>query len=64
MSLLVPILPRPGTIRTSSRLRMWWLTRMRGYRLERSCQVPHLGWFGNVRYTRECILSASEKRAA
>lgn len=45
-----------GTIVTGSRLRMWFLTRFRGYRIRQRRQVPEAKAFGRIGYRRQWLL--------
>ena len=40
-------IPEDPSLRTSSRLRMWWLHSVRGYRVLKKKYQPHAGWFGS-----------------
>ena len=41
-----------GTVKTHSRVHAWWLTKCRGYRLERLEESPNSISFGQVVYKR------------
>lgn len=47
------------TVVTESRLKMWYLTRMRGYRIRRRQQVPQVSLFGRIGYRRQWMLARS-----
>jgi hypothetical protein len=49
-----------GLVRTAWRLRAWWLTRVRGYRLMSVSRAPHSNFLGQVIYTRWWTVAAPQ----
>lgn len=47
-------------IQTTSRLRRWWLTFARGYRLTTTRRTPQSGLFGSIYYRTLYILERKE----
>ena len=45
-----------GRVTTTSRLRVWWLQSVRGYRLENKRRVPHQNAFGEIYYKNTWVL--------
>lgn len=55
----------PGGIRdisTTSGLRAWWLSNVRGYQIRSITQLPRVGSFGRVRYDRRWILAPRDAK--
>jgi len=50
----------PESCFTGSRLRVWWLTRLRGYRVARVNLVPRQALLGRIAYTRIWRLESRE----
>ena len=46
----------PGAVRTSSRIRKWWLTTVRGYTIEKSALYPRKYAGGRMKYSRYWVL--------
>lgn len=46
-------------VATASMLKMWWLTKVGGYRVTRSVQVPKTAMFGRIAYERRWWLRAA-----
>ena len=44
------------TLWTTSALKVWWLTKFRGFRVITVRQVPSESAFGGVRYTRKWLV--------
>lgn len=45
-----------GTVETSSKLRLWWLSTMQGYEVLEEKMSPRKGSFGRVSYVRVWVL--------
>ena len=48
----------PSEIEVSSRLEMWWLVWVRGYRVKKRSQAPKLQLFGRILYKTTWFLRA------
>jgi putative hemolysin len=42
--------PKGNRVQTTSAFRMWWLTRLKGYRVVLVKRAPELNSFGQIRY--------------
>ncbi|MBI2433830.1 MAG: hypothetical protein HYV26_13265 [Candidatus Hydrogenedentes bacterium] len=55
----------PGGVRdicTTSGVRAWWLSTVRGYQVRSIVQMPRVGSFGRVRYYRRWISRPVEEK--
>lgn len=52
-------------VTTASRVRVWWLTNFRGYRVARTTMAPRSDMFGKIRYLQTWWLKthSGEKRS-
>lgn len=53
-------LVREGSVKTSSSLRKWWLTKFKGYKVETVADHPNGYVLGRVKYTRTWVLRPPE----
>lgn len=51
-----PGLERAGALSTSSRLKAWWLTSVRRWRIMQQTREPFRGLFGTMHYRRTWVL--------
>ena len=46
-----------GAVHTNSRMRMWWLTSVRGFEVARVTVQPHRYVMGQLRYVHNWVLT-------
>lgn len=49
-------------ISTTSGIRAWWLSKVKGYKIRSIVQMPRLGSFGRVKYYRRWILAPGDDK--
>jgi len=48
--------PDNPSLRTNSRVRMWWLHQVWGYKVLHTHRTPRMGWFGQLTYDESYLM--------